>query len=608
MLYNNLIYFLVAIFTFSTNTPADSPFLPGWIIAAGYIFSLFFMLRLGRKMFASALAGRSDRYFSLERKLSIIAVLIFIVWVYVLDLKYYLQFFSVNGQLPVLENLAGLGTFFLLLSCIWIQSRPVYSRLFGKEYQPLGFILWNIKINLPIVLPWLLLSFIFDVLVLLPFDGLQQLLLSAWGDLLLFGIFVCFLVLFFPPLVRWLWDCKPLAEGKLLEQMQSFCAAQGFRSPILNWPLFEGQVLTAGIMGIVPGFRYLLVTPALLEAMNEKELESVLAHEIGHVKHKHLVLYVLLFLGFSMLAGALATPIPHYILSNDLFYYLLGSTGISPQALLGVLGAIPLLLLLVVYFRVIFGFFIRNFERQADGAVFTAQDTGRFLISSFEKIAYLTGTKLQKKNWHHFGLGERIAFLEQCEQDRGKIGRHNKKVYSALLFYFCCVIGLSFGVRQIDVQAMSDGYELRYAEAVLLQKSRQEPGNSLWPVMLGDLMQSKQMESKAIAAYEQALKLKPTNPEVNNNLAWLLLTAEDTELRDAARALTLARTAVLFVEKGFVLDTLATAFWANGLVEDAITTEVKAIQLDPANRRYYMEQIQRFKTSQWAPADEMGVE
>ncbi len=608
MLYTNLIYFLVAIFTFSTNTPTEAPLLPGWSIAAGFIFSLFFMLQFSRRQFAEALAGRTERYFSLERKLSIFAVLIFIIWVYLLDLKYYLQYFSFGGQLPVLENLAGLGAFFLLLSCVWIQARPVYAKLFGKQYSTLAFIFWNIKINLPIVLPWLLLSFIFDVLVILPFDGVQQLLRSAWGDLVLFGIFVCFLILFFPPLVRRLWDCKPLPDNRLLEQMKRFCAAQGFHFPILNWPLFEGQVLTAGIMGIVPGFRYLLVTPALLEALDEQELESVLAHEIGHVKHKHLVLYVLLFMGFSMVAGALATPIPHYILSNDLFYLLLGNTGVSPETLLGILGAIPLLLLLV-YFRFIFGFFIRNFERQADGAVFTAQGTGRFLTASFEKIAYLTGTELQKKNWHHFGLGERIGFLGECEHNRARISQQNTKVYGSLVVYFCCVIGLSFAVRQIDVQAMSDGYELRYAEAVLLQKSRLEPGNSLWPVMLGNLMQSKQMESKAISAYEQALKLKPANPEINNNLAWLLLTAENPELRDAARALTLARTATLFSDKGFVLDTLATAFWANGLIQDAVATEVKAIRLDPANRRFYMDQMERFETTIWgSPAKEQTDE
>lgn len=604
MLYNNLIYFLVAIFTFSTNTPVEVPLIPWWgaFIASALLLAGFSLV--ARRLYVSALTEKAVRYFSIERKLSIVAVVCFIIWVYVLDLKYYLQPLSLGGKLPVLENLGGLGAFFLLFCVIWYRARPLYQQLFHREYTSFGFLVSNVKINLPIVLPWLLLSFTFDILVLLPFPGLKKILVSPWGDLILFAVFVFFLVLFFPPLIRRLWDCRPMPEGRMRDKIVAFCRDQGFSSEILCWPLFEGQVITAGIMGIVPGFRYLLITPALLEALSEKELESVLAHEIGHVKNKHLMLYVLLFLGFSILAGALARPMPHFILSSDTYYWLLGKINLAPDTLLGILGAIPLLILLIVYFRFIFGFFIRNFERQADASVFRAQGTGVHLISSFEKIAVLTGTRREQKNWHHFGLGERIGFLEQCEQNRQAIGRQDRKVYASLLFYFCCIAGLSFSVQQFDLQKISAGYEVKYAEAVLLQKSRQEPGNSLWPVLLGDLMQSEQMEGKAVEAYEQAVKLRPTSVEVNNNLAWLLLTAKDKKLRDPVRALTLARTAALLDEKGFVLDTLATAFWANGLIENAIETEVRAIRLDPGNRRYYLEQIRRFQNSRWGEETE----
>lgn len=599
MLYNNLIYFLVAIFSYSTATAPTAPWLPWWAAVAGFAGLLVGFRAVARRLYRAALNASSVRYFSIERKLSLLAVGCFLLWVYLFDLKFFLQPLSFGGRLPAVENLAGLSVFMLLFCTMWLQARPLYEQLFHRRYTSFGFVLNNIKINLPIVLPWLLLSLSFDILLLLPFPALRQLIASPWGDLVLFALFVCFLVVFFPPLVRLLWDCKPMPDGPLLERIRAFCQTQGFNSPILYWPLFEGQVVTAGIMGIIPGFRYLLVTPALLEALDERELESVLAHEIGHVRHRHLVLYVLLFLGFSLLAGALATPVPHLILSSDTYYWLLEKFTLSPDALLGILGAIPLLVLLIVYFRFVFGFFIRNFERQADAFVFKAQGTGAYLCSSFEKISLLTGTRREEKNWHHFGLGERIGFLERCEQDRSVISRHDKKVYATLAVYFTCIVALAVGARQLDLQELSAGYEVKYAEAVLLQKSRQEPGNSLWPILLGDLMQSRQMEGEAVEAYEQALKLKPTSAEVNNNLAWLLLTAKDTSLRDPERALTLARTAALLNEQGFILDTLATAFWANGLVEDAVATAVKAIRLDPGNRRYYMEQIQRFENSRW---------
>ena len=66
----------------------------------------------------------------------------------------------------------------------------------------------NIKINLPIMLPWLVISSFFDVLSLMNIPGLTGVMQSYWGDLVLFAVFVLFLLVFFPPLVRWLWNSR----------------------------------------------------------------------------------------------------------------------------------------------------------------------------------------------------------------------------------------------------------------------------------------------------------------------------------------------------------------------------------------------------------------
>ena len=76
----------------------------------------------------------------------------------------------------------------------------------------------NIKANLPIVLPWIVISLLYDIVALLPMPGLQKLVASQWGDLLLFGVFLLFVIIFFPPLVRRLWGCKKLPEGYLKNQ------------------------------------------------------------------------------------------------------------------------------------------------------------------------------------------------------------------------------------------------------------------------------------------------------------------------------------------------------------------------------------------------------
>ena len=78
-----------------------------------------------------------------------------------------------------------------------------------------------------------------------------------------------------------------------------------------------------------------------------------------------------------------------------------------------------------------------------------------------------------------------------------------------------------------------------------------------------------------------------------------LLTAHDPAVRDAGRALTLAESAAMAREHGHILDTLATAYWANGLIEEALATEARAVRLDPRNRAYYLRQMETFRTRQW---------
>jgi len=95
------------------------------------------------------------------------------------------------------------------------------------------------------------------------------------------------------------------------------------------------------------------------------------------------------------------------------------------------------------------------------------------------------------------------------------------------------------------------------------------------------------------------LALEPFQAELNNNLAWLLLTARDKTLRDPLRALSLAGTASMLKKEGFILDTLATAYWANGLLEEARRFELEAMRVDAKNSSSYRRQLRKFRTSSW---------
>jgi tetratricopeptide (TPR) repeat protein len=168
-------------------------------------------------------------------------------------------------------------------------------------------------------------------------------------------------------------------------------------------------------------------------------------------------------------------------------------------------------------------------------------------------------------------------------------------VWFSLAAYLLVLTAVVFLLRQMPVEGLARQYEEKYIETVLWQKVQQEPDKALWLRLAGDLMQNKKMEKKALAAYEMALEFVPVSPDLQNNLAWLLLTSEGLQLRDPPRALTLARSAALAKPLGSFLDTLGLAYWANGLIEEAEAAEQEAVLADPVGRDYYQQQVERFR-------------
>jgi tetratricopeptide (TPR) repeat protein len=93
--------------------------------------------------------------------------------------------------------------------------------------------------------------------------------------------------------------------------------------------------------------------------------------------------------------------------------------------------------------------------------------------------------------------------------------------------------------------------------------------------------------SKAVADLEEAVKLTPGTFEASNDLAWLLATAKDDNVRDAARALKLAEEAcgISQYQDWNTLDTLGAAFAANGKFDEAATWLTTALELAPEEKK-----------------------
>jgi tetratricopeptide (TPR) repeat protein len=239
------------------------------------------------------------------------------------------------------------------------------------------------------------------------------------------------------------------------------------------------------------------------------------------------------------------------------------------------------------------GFFMRNFERQADLHSAVTMGSPRPTISSLEKIALLSGKSRELPSWHHFSIKERVDYLWRTSSEPGLMRRHHRFVATSFLVYLVSIISLGYLLNFSPVKQVL-GYQL--ISSKIEQHLAKDPNNRELLENLAGVYHEMGKLNEAIKTYEQVISLDPSRARALNNLAWILVTAPDERLRDRERALTLAKKAVDMNRSPSILDTLAEVYYANGLDEEAIKTIKEAISLATENRGYYEKQLKKFLT------------
>ncbi|MHC4428616.1 MAG: M48 family metalloprotease, partial [Planctomycetota bacterium] len=91
-----------------------------------------------------------------------------------------------------------------------------------------------------------------------------------------------------PLLSRVVLDVEPLPLGPVRDDLLDLCRQHRVRvRRLLLWNT-HGVMINAAVMGLVGGLRYVLLTDALLETMTRRQLHAVMAHEIGHIRRRHM--------------------------------------------------------------------------------------------------------------------------------------------------------------------------------------------------------------------------------------------------------------------------------------------------------------------------------
>jgi len=601
-MFNNIIYFIIVLLIFNINYPDNTQdtsfgyslvmFFLCWILFAGYCRWGFRRLLL---RFSGVSSSRlTNEYHGLVLRLSILAIFLFGLDVYIFHLKYWLQIIPGVKQFSVLQGILAIGLFIAYLATIWYFTYPTYRIAFQAKLTRRSFIVSNLKLNLPILFPWLTLSLVYDLIGFSRWSGPESFLGRPEGQMVFFAVFLIVLMVFMPPFIQYWWGCRPFDPSERVSELKRFLSEMSFRyRDLMRWPIFEGRMMTAGIMGIVPRYRYILMTDSLMEILNVEELKAVLAHEAGHARYRHILLYVFFFLGYMVLSFGLFDLFFNFFAVHPYFMKALGSG--EPQAanLFYLVLSIPILITMFIYFRYIMGFFMRNFERQADLYSAVTMGSPRPAISSLEKIAMLSGKSRDVPSWHHFSIKERVDCLYRTLKDPGLIRRHNRLVAFSFVAYLICIAGLGY---ILNFSHMKRNLNYRLISNALNQQLIEEPDNVVLLQNMAMVYHNMERYHEAIETYDRLLLLDGTKALALNNLAWILVTAPDRGLRDPERALILAKKAVELERSPIFLDTLAEAHYVNGSVQKAVETIKEAISLE-ADDPYFKRQLKKFLES-----------
>ena len=603
-MFSNFLYFLIALVIYTSSElfePVKT--FDNYGVLNCLLLSIFFIFicwiafnRLGKKVSQNPYLDMDTLINSYISRLSMFALLIFAINIYGFKLTFLFSGIKIFDSFPTLEAISFIGLFLFYLIAIWNAAYGIQKRYFAGEVSKKNFILSNVSFSLPALLPWFLLSIVADALEFLPWMPVKEILQTPAGEIGYIALFIIAVSVFGPVLIKKIWNCKPLEKGLHREKIEIVCKKAGLKySNILKWELFGGTMITAGVMGLVGRFRYILVTPALLNSLNDDELTAVMLHEIGHVQKYHMLFYLFFFTGFIACNFVFFEPVMLLLYIIEPIYELFGFVGVQKSTAHPILISFTLIGIFVLYFRFVFGFFMRNFERQADLHVYFFTDDASPLISTFYKIASFSRQSIEKPNWHHYSIGRRVRFLERCQNTPALINAHHLKVKKLIIGYFVLVFILFGFGYSINFGMAKETFDNFIAENILFQQLDVDAKNSDLYSIVGDYYYNKKKYKKAIESYENVLRQDPENIHALNNLSWLFSTCPLREYRNKEKALEYAKRALVQKREAFVIDTYAEALFINNDIRTAVSAAKEALSISKDKKEYYKNQLQRFE-------------
>lgn len=264
-----------------------------------------------------------------------------------------------------------------------------------------------------------------------------------------------------PLALRPLLGLRRMPAGPVRDRLQTTAGRVRVRyAEFLLWPT-RGAMANALVVGLVPWARYVVFTDRLLDGLDADELDAVLGHEAGHVRHWHLPYYLLFFL-LSSTAVTMTMVLGLRAVGGWVRVDWASGDLLTPLTLAG----------LGVYLFAVFGWLSRVCERQADvfgsravscgdpacgghtadtplpGRTAAVCPTGaRTMARALERVMLLNGREPDQaarrfwprvlgwvRAWQHGPMSARVEFLHRVAERPELAAAHDRTAFRVRVF------------------------------------------------------------------------------------------------------------------------------------------------------------------------------
>jgi STE24 endopeptidase len=287
------------------------------------------------------------------------------------------------------------------------------ERKFQLSTQKLRSWLWDEAKDFLVGL--VLAGIVVELLYFMIRESPQHWWLLTWA--LFMGLFIVLAqlapVLLFPIFYKF----EPLENEDLRRRLVQLCEHAGTRvRGIYRWKLSEKSKKANAALTGLGRTRRIILADTLLDNYAPEEIEAVLAHELGHHVHRHILKRILVQAGTTLLGFWVANWVLHYAVDHHMFEELSDFANLPLLALTATVLSLLLMPAINAYSR--------YNERQADRYAFESIASVEPFISSMNKLAQQNLEERTPSRWievlfhSHPAISNRVAAAEAWDRSQ----------------------------------------------------------------------------------------------------------------------------------------------------------------------------------------------